>query len=227
MPYFCISDLCTLSCICCHAWQHNMYLLKISFLRITLASLKGLVALYFLLHYFKDNYINNWWTRRFLKCTIEFCVKKENCSHAVFTEKISKNRFHCAFRFWSGFPYRCCSIIRNVFLRHVYVRLPSAAASKDIWPVTFTNTMINHCILFFCPKCNNNNYKYETKQQNRKKENRIYNANYITTSLSSSTWNHCLSVSLPSVTRNFQFKFSWNWCIVHSNVVTKTFFFCK
>jgi len=51
---------------------------------------------------------------------------------------------------------------------------------------------------FFCPKRNNNKCKYKTKQQNRKKENRIYNANYITTSLSGSTWNHWLFYCLLS-----------------------------
>jgi len=83
-------------------------------------------------------------------------------------------------------------------LCHVYVHLSSAAASKTASTGTFTNATINHCILCSCSKCNSNKYKYKIKQQNRKKVNRVYNMNYITTSLSGSTWNHCLFHCLPS-----------------------------
>ena len=53
--------------------------------------LKGPVACYIFIALFQRRLhkINNWRTRRFLKFAIEFRVKKENYSYAIFTEKIS------------------------------------------------------------------------------------------------------------------------------------------
>jgi len=62
----------------------------------------------------------------------------------------------------------------------------------------YTDTTINHCILFSAQNVTITNKNIKLNNKTGKEENRIYNRNYITTSLSGSTWNHCLFHCLPS-----------------------------
>jgi len=137
---------------------------------------KGPVAL---LHYFKDSYINNWRTRRFLKFTIEFCIKKENYSHAIFTEKISK--IDSILLSVSDLVFRTCVFPSSVtsFLRRVYVRLLSAAASKKLRPA-HSLTQRSTIVFFFSAKnvtITNTSIKLNSKTGKRRRE-------YITRTIS-------------------------------------------
>jgi len=79
--------------------------------------------------------------------------------HPQLHSKISKNRFHFGFHFWSGFPYGIHVFFRDVMFTSRWFTFVCHATPPCGWHPqqqastgTFTSATVNHCIFLFLPK---------------------------------------------------------------------------